>query len=244
MIVRRLEEPDGLERMQEPLEQILSNLRRQKLLRTKPWKGFGEPLNGQVGRRRAVDFLVDDFSPETMVETGTFLGFTTRYLAAFGLPTYTVEISRRYRYAAKSAVANLHNVTMFWGDSAAALQVLAAEQKLVRPLAYLDAHWEEEVPLAAEVECLLSNCEEALIIVDDFYVPTDPGYAYDIYAGVPLSLEKLPLPDGVAIAYPALAAVEETGARRGTLYLAHGTDALGVLTAAERRGLLVIQRDA
>jgi predicted O-methyltransferase YrrM len=241
MIVRRLEEPQPAKRLREPLDSVLSSLRRQKLLRTRPWKGFGEPFNGQVKRRQAVDLLVAEFGPDTIVETGTFLGFTTRHLASYGRPTFTVELSSRYRYAARRALRDLDNVTMIWGDSAAALRLIADESLLVRPLAYLDAHWEEDVPLAAEVECLLSRCEEALIVVDDFHVPGEPGYAYDIYDGVPLSLGELSLPAGTAVAYPATAAVEESGARRGTLYLASGARARSALEAAERQCLLAVQ---
>lgn len=241
MILRRLDQASSADRIREPVERALSDLRRAKLMRTRPWKGFGEPLNGQAVRRRTVELLADRFAPRAMVETGTFLGFTTHYLAAFGLPTYTVEISRRYRYAAESAVSGLDNVTMFWGDSASALRTLAAEGKLERSLAYLDAHWEEEVPLAAEVDCLFGACEDLLVVVDDFHVPGQPGYAYDIYAGVPLSIEELPLPTGALVAYPAVPATEETGARRGTLYLGKGAAARAALEAAAAEGLVTVQ---
>lgn len=198
---------------------MLSRLRSRKMRWEKPWDGFGEPFNGQAVRRRTFDFLVEKFNPGVIVETGTFLGFTTRCLAGYGLPTYTVEVSPRVRTAAASALADLENVTLIWGDSAEAVGKLAEEPGLDRPLAYLDAHWEKNVPLNAEVETLLSGSEEALIVIDDFHVPDDPGYGYDIYAGVPLSLDELSLPPEVTVAYPAVAARDETGARRGTAYI-------------------------
>lgn len=114
---------------------------------------------------------------------------------------------------------------------------------MTRPLAYLDAHWEENVPLNAEVDCLLSSWRDVLIVIDDFHVPDEPGYANDIYDGVPLSLDELSLPGGVTVAFPAVAAIEETGSRRGTVFLARGDAARSALGTAEREGLVVIQRD-
>ncbi len=243
MIVERLEQPTAPERLREPLESALSLARRWRMLRLPPWKGFGEPFNGQATRTRTVDLLVREFSPGTMIETGTFLGFTTRRLAGYGVRTYTVEVSRRFRYAARFALRDLDNVTMIWGDSAAGLRHLAPKQEVRRPLAYLDAHWEEEVPLDAELECLLSNWDDVLIVIDDFRVPDDPGYGYDIYSGIPLSLDELSLPGDALVAYPAVAATEETGSRRGTVYLAKGDAARAALEKAEQEGLLAIQRD-
>jgi hypothetical protein len=243
MIVERLEKPAVAERLREPLEATLSLLRRWRMLRLRPWKGFGEPFNGQAARRQAVDLLVREFSPGTLIETGTFLGFTTRCLAAYGIPTYTVEVSSRFRYAARFALRDLNNVTMIWGDSAAAVRHLTRQAEVTRPLAYLDAHWEEDVPLNAELECLFSNWEDVLVVIDDFRVPGQPGYGYDIYDGVPLSIEELSVPKGVVVAYPAVAPAAETGSRRGTLYLAHGEAARSALGAAEREGLVAVQRD-
>ncbi len=244
MIVERLEKPSAAERLREPLEAALSLLRRQRMLRLRPWKGFGEPFNGQATRRKTVDLLVREFSPETLIETGTFLGFTTRCLAGYGSHTYTVEVSPRFRYAAKFALRDLDNVTMIWGDSATAVRHLAKGSEVTRPLAYLDAHWEEDVPLDAELECLFSSWDDVLVVIDDFRVPGEPGYGYDIYNGVPLSLDELSLPEGVTVAFPAITAVEETGSRRGTVYLASGDSARSALDTAAREGLVAIQRDA
>jgi predicted O-methyltransferase YrrM len=241
--VERLEKPAAAERLREPAEAALSLLRRWRMLRQRPWKGFGEPFNGQATRRRTVDLLVREFSPRTLIETGTFLGFTTRCLADYGAPTYTVEVSPRFRYAARFALRDLDNVTMIWGDSAAGVRHLAERTEVTRPLAYLDAHWEEDVPLNAELECLFSSWEDVLVVIDDFSVPGKPGYGYDIYEGVPLSLDELSVPEGVTVAFPAAPAAEETGSRRGTVFLARGKAAGDALATAEREALVTIQRD-
>jgi len=239
MVLERLDDPASRSALREPLEAALSLARRSRLLRRRPWPGFGEPFNGQAARRRTIDLLVDEFSPGALIETGTFLGFTTRHIAGYGPPTYTVEVSPRFRYAARHALRDLDNVTLIWGDSAVAMRHLATKGTIGRPFAYLDAHWEEDVPLQAEIDCLLASWEDVVVAIDDFRVPADPGYSYDIYGGVPLSQEQLTLPATATVAYPAVAAVDETGSRRGTLYLAQG-EGRAAIEAGQRAGLLAV----
>ena len=213
------------------------------MLRFHPWPGFGEPFNGQAGRTRAIDLLLSEFAPDSVIETGTFLGFTTQWLAARGLDTYTVEVSPRFRAAGRFGLRNLDNVTMIWGDSAAAVRHLAQGGRLSKPFAYLDAHWEKDLPLSDELECLLSTWEDVLVAIDDFHVPGEPGYGYDVYDGIPLSLEHLPLPETAMVAYPAIPALEETGSRRGAVYIGQGEAARQALGVAEKEGLVAVQRE-
>jgi hypothetical protein len=241
MIVERIDRPTGWDHVKSPVERALALARRQRMLWFHPWPGFGEPFNGQEVRTRAVDHLLTRFAPEAVIETGTFLGFTTRWLAGSGLDTYTVEVSPRFRSAAKFALRDLDNVTMIWGDSAAAIRHLAKGGRISKPFAYLDAHWEKDLPLNDEIECLLSTWQDALIVIDDFHVPGEPGYGYDIYDGVPLSLEPLSLPESATVAYPATPAQEETGSRRGAVYIGQGDAARQALDAAQREGIVAIQ---
>lgn len=50
-----------------------------------------------------------------------------------------------------------------------------------RLFAYLDAHWGEDLPLAEKLEIVFSWDSDAIVMIDDFQVPDDPGYAYDDY---------------------------------------------------------------
>jgi hypothetical protein len=89
-----------------------------------------------------------------------------------------------------------------------------------------------------EVDTVLSAWPDSVSVVDDFLVPHDSGYGYDIYDGRALSLELLALPEDVVAAFPSLPAVRETGARRGTLYLGKGHGA-SILTSLIDSGRLV-----
>ncbi len=114
---------------------------------------------------------------------------------------------------------------MHLDDSRSFLRQLAADPafRFQRPLFYLDAHWEEDLPLAEEIQIIIQRWPSFVIMVDDFQVPgTD--YAYDSYSnGLELTLaylerECVPLED-FAVLFPTLGPEAETGAKCGTLIL-------------------------
>jgi predicted O-methyltransferase YrrM len=180
-----------------------------------------------------VDFLIRAFSPDACIETGTFYGWTARYLASYGVPLYTVEILPGPYHVAKRYLQHLSNVTLICGDSAVAMRQLAGRAEIRRPFLYLDAHWQERVALFDDVRCAFSSWPDALIVIDDFHVPNDPGYGYDIYDGTPFALDEFEIPEGTTIAYPTVPAREETGARRGSVFLGIGADAGTAIERAE-----------
>jgi predicted O-methyltransferase YrrM len=55
-------------------------------------RAFDPPLNGQQLRLRTVEALIRFFSPDAVIETGTFLGDSTRFFADQGLPVYSIEV--------------------------------------------------------------------------------------------------------------------------------------------------------
>ncbi len=60
------------------------------------WPGYREPFNGQHDRLRAVRALIEQFEPDAFIETGTFVGSTTRFFCGNGIPVYTAEIKRTF----------------------------------------------------------------------------------------------------------------------------------------------------
>lgn len=208
--------------------------------RIRPFFGasFGQPLNGQRIRRQTIEALLDAFAPDAIVETGTFLGWTARYLASHGIPVYTVELRPANYHIAKRALRRYPNVTAICGDSVEALRWLDDRSRTARPFLYLDAHWEERVPLDEELELAFERWRDALVVIDDFYVPHDPAYGYDVYANRPFALERFDIPAGTAVAYPAAPAAEETGFRRGAVYLGRGRDAHAAIEDAVGANLL------
>jgi len=201
---------------------------------------LGQPFNGQAVRTRTVRALLDAFDPDAVIETGTFLGSTTRFFAGNLVPVYSVEIKRLYHMVARVTLGRCRDVTLIRGSSPEVLERMARQRRFKKPLAYLDAHWWGHLPLQGEIDQLLSGWDEAVIVIDDCKVPGDGGYGFDVYSGVPLSLDMLEIPDDVLVAFPAVPSSKETGGKRGTLYLAKGRAGTDALRRLSTRGLLSV----
>jgi hypothetical protein len=86
---------------------------------------------------------------------------------------------------------------------------------------YLDAHWQEHLPLAEELEIIFTSWREAVVMVDDFKVPGS-DYAYDDYGpGKALTLEYLDRLRHLELTpfFPAVPSELETGLKRGSVVL-------------------------
>lgn len=203
------------------------------------WPGFGEPFNGQRRRLATVRRLIALHDPDVFLETGTFFGFTTRFFVGQGAPVYSAEIKRSYHVLARLRLGcGAPELRLRCGHSLSVIREIRGHG-FARPFVYLDAHWWDDLPLQREVAELLAGEEDVLIVVDDARVPGDEGYAYDIYGGAALGLEMFDLGAEVRAAFPAGPAAQETGARRGTLYLARGASAVAALQSTVDAGLLL-----
>jgi predicted O-methyltransferase YrrM len=181
---------------------------------------WGGPLNGQNGRQHFVRDLVFTLDVKQFIETGTFRGGTTEFFAnLLGAPVFTVEAQPRYHHFAQRRLAQYPWVTAELGDSRDFLRRLAARDELTmhRTLFYLDAHWEHDLPLHEEVEIVADAWSQAVIVIDDFEIPGDAGYAFDDYGpGKRITADYLPDLHGWALFYPVIGSADETGPRRGT----------------------------
>ena len=189
---------------------------------------WGGPFNGQRSRQDLFHSLVERFAPITIVETGTYLGTTTEFMAATGLPIFSVEGEPRKYGFARARLWRRHNVHLLRGDSRAALPMLfdgpLRGSRNDTLFVYLDAHWNDDLPLAEELEIVFGACPNAIVMVDDFQVPFDAGYAYDGYGvGRVLTadyIESIVVVHGLRVLYPSTPSADETGARRGCVVLA------------------------
>lgn len=196
----------------------------------RPGRGvaWGGPFNGQQARQVLFKRLMAITRPAAIIETGTYLGTTTALLAEAGVPTFTVEFDdRRYGFS-RTRFLFRRNVRLIRGDSRQALRTLASEPALAsrdRPVfAYLDAHWNADLPLAEEVAIVFEQWPAAVVMIDDFEVPGDPGYTFDDYGGDNVLSERYLAAararHDLSIYYPSTASGLETGARRGCAVLA------------------------
>ena len=182
------------------------------------------PLNGQKIRIQIFQELLNVRAWGQIVETGSFLGATTRFFANTGLPVITIEANPEYhaytqmRFLLKGRVKVLH------GDSRNVLTSLAQTPSFTRvpTIFYLDAHWDAELPLQEEVRTIFRNFVSPVVMIDDFCVP-GTAYGFDNYGnGVVLNQELLSAviwENNLGAYFPKAPAELETGGRRGTVFL-------------------------
>jgi len=191
---------------------------------------WGGPLNGQRFRQRILFDLLFAVPPKAIVETGTFRGNSTALFAATSLPVYSAEIHPRYFSFSRSRFIRTPNVHIYHSDSRSFLRQLRDDGRVPKDdvFFYLDAHWEDDLPLREEVDIIFSTWANPIIMIDDFQVP-GASYYYDDYGpGKALTLEYLwpvVLSHNIAVFFPSVDSPEETGKKRGTAVLCTETTA-------------------
>src|SRR6185503_7616085 len=119
---------------------------------------------------------------DAIIETGTFRGSTTLFLAhnSGGAPVFTSEVNTRVFETARRRLRAFQNLHMYNLDSRQVLKT-ADLARYRRPFFYLDAHWLADLPLSEEINVICQKWVDYVVMVDDFQVPDDPGYGYDDY---------------------------------------------------------------
>jgi predicted O-methyltransferase YrrM len=197
------------------------------LIKTQKYVSSSETgFNGQHFRKKIFQDILHTISFEAIVETGTYFGDTTGYMAETArLPVYTSEIDRRFSSIAKLRLADFKDIHYEVGDSRQFLEKLSQSRLVGKQVFfYLDAHWYQDLPLRDEVHIIMQHWPNSVIMIDDFKVPGDEGYLFDDYGkDKKLSLELIDgviQQDNIVCYFPALPSREESGSRRGCVVLA------------------------
>jgi len=178
------------------------------------------PLNSQERRQELFEELFK-INFNAAVETGTYIGATTEYLARhYNIPVYTAEKVSRFYYYSRFKFRNKKNINVFYSDSRVFLKKLSDDSSFPkqRVLFYLDAHRNEDVPLKEEVGIINESWSESVIIIDDFQVADDTGYGFDNYGKgrvFCLGLFEQREISNFEVFWPAAKSTGETGLRRG-----------------------------
>ena len=187
---------------------------------------LGGPFNGQTFRQQIFIELINRLHLTAIVETGTYLGTTTEYMCnSSGLKVYTAEKNPWCFGYIKSRFFWHKKISAYHGDSRLFLLQLAENPGIIKEQAffYLDAHWENDLPLREEVGIIFTRWGKAVIMIDDFAVPDDKGYGYDDYGECKvLCLDYLSPLDFLRLEkfFPAIKSEIETGEKRGCIVLA------------------------
>src|SRR5262249_27160002 len=116
---------------------------------------LGGPFNGQKARQDLFRHLLQACRPAVIIETGTYLGSSTDFMAeCSGLPVYSVEADPRNYGFAKMRLRKHDNVKLSLGDSrrfiTKFIEAKTSEYAGHPLLFYLDAHWGDDLPLFEE----------------------------------------------------------------------------------------------
>jgi predicted O-methyltransferase YrrM len=154
------------------------------------------PFNADPECATYVKKLLTDLRINMAVETGTFHGTTTQWLARHIPKVHTVEISEHYRnIAMKFFQKECPNIKFHLGNSPSVLQkvILPNISSNDRVVYYLDAHWNQYWPILDELNAIATSSSKnnCLIIIDDFQIPDHPHVPYDRYKGQALNYDYI-----------------------------------------------------
>jgi hypothetical protein len=192
------------------------------------------PMNNQTARIALTKEIIERCKILRVVETGTYLGATTEFFASFGLHVTTAEINPEYAASSRERLKAWKNVELCQSDSIQVLRKLIAESdyRSEPTLFYLDAHWQQHLPLREEAELAVANFSKAILMIDDFNVPDDPGYGFDDYGpGKRLDINYLRaanLPN-LVLYFPSTPSYRETGYQRGCVVATANPELAAVL---------------
>jgi hypothetical protein len=147
--------------------------------------GWGA-FHGDAVYRELVLELLRAFPVTAFVETGTSRGYSTELVAAQfpALPVFTSEVLEETYRIARSGLSRYRNITQMLGSSEKCLdELLKSDRVGGMPLYYLDAHWQKYWPLRDELRLLGARGGKAIIVIDDFEIPGQPQFEFDIDGG-------------------------------------------------------------
>lgn len=115
-----------------------------------------------------VDYLIHAYECDAIIETGTFLGDTTKYLSEMypHLPIISIESNVDFFNASKRKLSNCKNVTLL--NESSDLVIKKVSKQFKRPFFYLDAHWfsPSSFPIYGE----LKNIKKGIVCIGDFFI--------------------------------------------------------------------------
>lgn len=192
-------------------------------------------LNGSLLRAEIIKTCHTAKPFEVCVETGAWLGATTDFLASLlGQPqVHSAELNPTFHEFSSMRLKHCPNAAVHFASSETLLNTLNEEIKHKRSFVYLDAHWNDYLPLRDEL-AICGHWPQATIMIDDFKVEGDDSFKYDDYGeavGV-LTLEYIQdLIGNHTLYFPAFSAAEDEGAKSGFIILTSDPQSIQTLDA-------------
>lgn len=128
---------------------------------------------------------------ERIIETGTYLGWSTKKMCELKLKIDTIEKNEIFFNLAKNFLSGL-DVGMYLGNSVKVLDEILQEKE-ENLLFFLDSHW-TELSILEELNVIENKKIEPIIVIHGFYDPnenTEPKGVYEIYQNELVTLDYI-----------------------------------------------------
>jgi FkbM family methyltransferase len=137
-------------------------------------------FNGDTILSNRIAFLVKKENIDNIVETGTFLGNTTRFFGKISKKVYSIESNKEFYNFAKERLDIGKNVKFYFGQSQDLLDKIIKKID-GKTLFFLDAHWDKPCPTPHELDAIAKCKIKPFILIHDFKVPFHRELGWDIY---------------------------------------------------------------
>ena len=173
--------------------------------------------------------LKDEFKIDKIVELGTCVGGSTKWMAQNFLEVHTIEIQKPFQDIAKLRCEGMA-VNFHLGSTVDVLAGVLAQPGTGRVLCFIDSHWGDHFPLFDELKIIKESGLKPVIVVHDCMVPDEPAMGYDSYKGVAISFETMkPYIDDIygeeGYSYHFNSDKASTEIKRGLIYIYPKTNA-------------------
>ena len=125
--------------------------------------------------------LVLKFDIKTIIETGTYLGDTTKTICSMVENVHTIESCYNNYLISVENLKTYKNIVLHFGHSQDILRTLIP-QKIKKPIMFfLDAHGEDYNPLLEELNIIGKYAKDSIIAIHDFLVPNHSELGFDYF---------------------------------------------------------------
>lgn len=152
----------------------------------------GSPFNGDSFVEKEFLWLKKEFDIRTVVETGTFEGDTTIFLASNFYKVISIESDPGQFAATKMKLSELGTTAdLYCGNSVEYLNLLIPHRGIGDDtLFFLDAHAKDSCPLLDELKAIRKYRLKPVIVIHDIRDPSRK-LGFDSYGGQDICLEWL-----------------------------------------------------
>ena len=184
-------------------------------------------FEGDEQMKMDIESIIKKNNIKLILETGTYLGSSTKVMAEFGsdITIHTVEVNREYYNKSVQYLKGINNAIIHFGSSVDVMDKLLGNQHFQSTpfFWFCDSHWGSNNPLLQELNLFYKYNLKPIIAIHDFKVP-GTTLGYDSYNGqdyqldwIKPSLDRIYGDNGYNIQYND----EKTaiGAKRGIIYV-------------------------